>query len=53
MSVKIVVLSDGTWETLGEAQVMEITKAAYDYIASGMEPKDIDESNVLSTKEVK
>jgi len=44
---RIIVLSDGTWESVGDAEVMEITERAYwglcqgEFKTNGIEEKDI------------
>lgn len=50
MAVKIVVLSDGTWERVGPAQVWTITDDAYDTLCEGMETGDLEDSKVLSVR---
>lgn len=43
MSKRIVVLSDGTWETLGEARILTIEDGAYDKLVEGsVEIRDLD-----------
>jgi len=50
---RIIVLSDGTWESVGEAKVMEITDDAYANLCDGYyKVNDFDEGDVISTKEV-
>lgn len=46
MAKRIVVLSDGTWDTM--ATVMEITDAAYDRLQDGeIEPSDLKNSDIV------
>lgn len=51
MANRIVVLSDGTWDTM--ATVMDITDAAYDKLTNGdIETCDLEESDILENKEI-
>lgn len=52
MSKRIVVLSDGTWETFGSAEVWTITDEAFDKLCDGDEPKRLTAGDVLDTVEV-
>ena len=53
MAKRIVVLSDGTWETAESCAVMEITDEAYDRLCEGeIETCDIEDKDVLSDKEI-
>ena len=52
MSKRIVVLSDGTWETFGSAEVWTITDEAFDKLCDGDEPKHLTAGDVLDTVEV-
>ena len=52
-NVKIVVLSDGTWEVAGSASLLTITQDAYDALVDGeIETCDIDEADVIEDKEI-
>lgn len=49
MAKHIVVLSDGTWEALGAAEVLEITDDAFEQLSNGtIEPSDLQADDVLS-----
>ena len=52
MANRIVVLNDGTWETLGDAKVWTITDEAYEKLLSGDDTKDLETGDVLDTKEI-
>lgn len=52
MSKRVIVLCDGTWETVNTAEVWEVTDEAYEKLLNGEEPKHLDESDIINTKEV-
>ena len=54
MAKRIVVLSDGTWETVGYSQILEITEEAYELLQDGIyEIRDLKEgSDITDIKEV-
>lgn len=57
MAVKIVVLSDGTWQSVNTAQVVQvltITDSAYDCLVDGiLETSDLKQgTDILETKDV-
>lgn len=53
MAVKIVVLSDGTWETLGNVKVLTISEDSYDDLLDGIKVvNDLDSVDVLDSQEV-
>lgn len=53
MAKRIIVLSDGTWETVGSGEVWTITDDAYDDLLDGIsEPKHLTAGDVLDTKEI-
>lgn len=53
MAKRIIVLNDGTWETLGDAKVYTITDEAYEKLLNGDEPKHLETGDVLDTQEIK
>jgi len=53
MAKRIVVLSDGTWETVGDAEVWTITEEAFDKLLAGDAPKHLTETDIIDTKEIK
>lgn len=54
MAKRIVVLSDGTWETVGYSQILEITEEAYELLQDGIyKIGDLKEgSDITDIKEV-
>jgi len=53
MSKRIIVLSDGTWETVGPAQIFTITDAAHDMLLDGGEVRDLKQNtDIISTEEI-
>lgn len=53
MAQRIIVLSNGTWETLGSARVYTITEDAYDNLLNGdKSTDDLTAGDVLDTVEV-
>lgn len=53
MAKRIVVLSDGTWETAESCRVIEITDEAYDALVEGaIDTCDFIDGDVLSDKEI-
>jgi hypothetical protein len=54
MVKRIIVLSDGTWETVGDAQILTITDDAYDNLLDGIsEIRDLKEdSDITDIKEI-
>lgn len=54
MARKIIVLSEGTWETVGAAQILTITDDAYDRLVDGFATvSDLKEdSDITDIKEV-
>ena len=51
-TVKIVVLSDGTWETVSSAQVWTVTLDGFNKLCDGEETNHLTAADVLDTVEV-
>jgi hypothetical protein len=50
MVKQIVVLSDGTWETIGEAKILTITDDAHDSLLDGAtEISDLTDADILGS----
>ena len=53
MAVRIVVLSDGTWQAIGGSKVYTITEDAYDNLLDGnKEIDDLTAGDVLDSVEI-
>lgn len=52
MAKRVIVLCDGTWETVNTAEVWTITDEAYEKLLNGDEPKHLETGDVLDTKEI-
>ena len=52
MAKRIIVLSDGTWETFGSAEVWTITDEALEKLCEGDEPKHLTKTDIINTKEI-
>ena len=53
MSVKIIVLSDGTWQSIKGCHVWEITEDGYDDLCNGdIRVTGLKEKDVLNIREV-
>jgi hypothetical protein len=52
MAKRIIVLNDGTWETVNTAEVWDITDEAYEKLLNGDEPKHLETGDVLDTQEI-
>lgn len=54
MAIKIVVLSDGTWEIIGDAAVWEITDEGYDDLCNGdYKPTGLQRKDVISIEGIR
>ena len=55
MSNRVIVLSDGTWETVGDAQILTLTDDAYNDLIDGeiLSISDIDDKDIVETKTVR
>lgn len=51
-NVKVVVLSDGTWETVSGVQVWEVTLDGFSALCDGDDPKNLKDCDVISTKNI-
>jgi len=54
MAKRIIVLSDGTWETVGDSQVLTLTDNAYDNLLDGIATiRDLREGeDIVDIKEI-
>jgi hypothetical protein len=50
---RIIVLSDGTWETVGAGVVLTLTPAAYDDLLDGIKDiRDLGSNDIKNTEEI-
>jgi len=52
---RVIVLSDGTWETVGDAQILTLTDDGYERLIEGeyLSISEIDDSDIVKTEDIK
>ena len=52
---RVIVLSDGTWETIGEAQILTLTDEGYNNLIEGeyLSISEIEDSEIVKTEDIK